>query len=150
MDDGESNIQRPRNRSRIRWLLVALGTIFLLLLVFHGPVLRSVVHSLAVRFAAKENLKLELRVEGDVLGGITLRNVQATATGPSAVQSLEADLVRANYSLTNLVFHGKSDFLKDLELRNVTVVLDPAKAPLPKPTPPPNQITLPSFFPDRL
>ncbi len=149
-DDGESIIQRHRSRSWIRWLLIGLGTIFLLLLIFHGPILRPVVHSLAVHFAAKENLKLDFRVEGDVLGGITLRNVHATATGPSAVQSLEADLVRADYSLTDLLFHGMSDFLKNVELRNVTAALDPAKAPAPKPTPPPNKITLPSFFPERL
>jgi len=149
-DDGKSVGQPHRRRSWIRWLLIGLGTTFLLLLIFHGPILRPVLHSLAVHFAAKENLKLDFRVEGDVLDGITLRNVHAAATGPSAVQSLEADLVRADYSLTDLLFHGMSHFLKDVELRNVTAVLDPSKAPVPKPTPPPNKITLPSFFPERL
>src|SRR5205814_10484658 len=114
------------------------------------PILRSVVHSFALHFAAKENLKLDFRIEGDVLGGVVLRNVHATPTGPSAVQSLEADLIRADYSLTDLIFHGRSDFLKIVELRNVVAVLDPAKALVPKPTPPPNKITLPAFFPDRL
>ena len=103
--------------------------LFLLLVVFHGPILRSVVHAVAVKVAAGENLKLDLRVEGDVLGGITLRNIHATATGPSAVQSLEADLIRADYSLVGLAFHGMSDFLKDVEVRNVTAVLDPSKVP---------------------
>ena len=118
-----------------------------------GRFLRSVVHSLAVHFAAKENLKLDFRIEGDVLGGIELRNVHATPTGPSAVQSLDADLIRADYSLTDLAFHGMSDFLKDVEVRNVTAVLDPSKAPLATPTPPPKpdaKISLPAYFPDRL
>ena len=151
-DDGKSAVQPHRSRSWIRWLLIGLGTIFLLLLVFHGPILRSAVHSLAIHFAAKENLKLDFRVEGDVLSGITLRNVHATATGPSALQSLEADLIRADYSLTDLIFHGMSDFLKDVELRNVTAVLDPSKAPLPTPTPPPEpgKISLPAYFPEQL
>jgi hypothetical protein len=149
-DDGESNTQRHRSRSWIRWLLAGLGTIFLLLLVFHGPILRSVVHSFAVHLAAKENLKLDFRIEGDVLGGVVLRNVHATATGPSALQSLDADLIRADYSLTDLAFYGRSGFLKDVELRNVTAVLAPEKAAVPKPTPPPNKITLPAYFPERL
>jgi hypothetical protein len=38
------------------------------------------------------------------------------------------------YSLKDLAFHGTSDFLKDVELRNVTAVIDPAKAAVPKPT----------------
>jgi hypothetical protein len=149
-DPGESTTQRHHSRSWLRWLLIGLGTIFLLLLVFHGPILRSVIHSLAAHFAAQENLRLEFRVEGDVLSGVVLRNVHATAIGPSVVQSLDADLIRADYSLRDLAFHGTSDFLKDVELRNVTAVLDPAKAAVPKPTPPPNKITLPAFFPDRL
>lgn len=151
-DDGENNIQRHRSRSWIRWLLIALGTIFLLLAVFHGPILRAVVHTVAVKVAAGQNLKLNFRVEGGVLGGITLRNVHATPTGPSAVQSLDADLIRADYSLPDLLFHGMSDFLKDIEVRNVTAVIDPSKAPMATPTPPPQneKISLPAYFPDRL
>ncbi|MDQ3546365.1 MAG: AsmA-like C-terminal region-containing protein, partial [Verrucomicrobiota bacterium] len=151
-DDGENNIQRHRSRSWLRWLLIALGTIFLLLLVFHGPILRSVLHTVAVKVAAGENLKLDFRVEGRVLGGITLRNVHATPTGPSAVQALDADFIRVDYSLTDLLFHGMSDFLKDIEVRNVTAVIDPSKAPLATPTPPPEnqKISLPAYFPERL
>ena len=148
----ERPIQTAPHRRWIRRLVIGLATIFLLLVLFHGPILRSVVHSLAIHFAAKENLKLDFRIEGDVLGGIALRDVHATATGPSAVQSLDADLVRADYSLTDLALHGMSDFLKDVEVRNLTAVLDPSKALIPTPTPPPKdgKISLPAFFPDRL
>ncbi|MEP7250135.1 MAG: translocation/assembly module TamB domain-containing protein [Spartobacteria bacterium] len=109
-------------------------------------------HTAAVKLAAGQNLKLDFRVEGSVLGGITLRNVHATPTGPSAVQSLDADLIRAQYSLADLAFHGMSDFLKDIEVRNVTAVIDPSKAPLATPTPPPQdqKISLPTYFPERL
>ncbi len=151
-ENGDSAVQPRRRRSWIRWTLIGLGVFFLLLAVFHGPILRSVVRFAAVKVAAGENLKLDLRVEGNILGGITLRNVRATPTGPSAVQSLDADLIRAEYSLTDLLFHGMSDFLKDIEVRNVTAVIDPSKAPLATPTPPPEneKISLPAYFPDRL
>jgi autotransporter translocation and assembly factor TamB len=152
-EDGATDVQPRRSRSWIRWLLIGIASIFLLLVVFHGPILRSVVHAVAVKAAAGQNLKLDFLVEGGVLGGITLRHVHATPTGPSAVQALDADLIRADYSLTDLAFHGRSDFLKDVEVRNVTVVLDPSKAPLATPTPPPQpdvKISLPAYFPDRL
>ena len=133
-------------------MLIGLAAVFLLFVVFHGPILRSVVHAVAVKVAAGQNLKLNFRVEGDILGGITLRNVHATPTGPTAVQALDADLIRADYSLTDLVFHGMSDFLKDVEVREVTAVIDPSKAPLTTPTPPPKdaKISLPAYFPERL
>ncbi len=151
-EKGDSAVQPRRSRSWIRWLLIGLATIFLLLVVFHEPILRSVIHSLAVHLAAKENLKLDFQIDGDMLSGIELRNVHATPTGPSAVQALDADLIRVDYSLKDLIFRGMSDFLKDVEVRNVTAVLDPAKAAVPRPTPPsmPNEISLPTFFPDRL
>ncbi len=147
----EANAVQPRRRrSWIRWLLVGLATIFLLLVLLHGPILRAVVHAVAVKVAAGQNLKLDLRVEGGILGGVAFRNVHASATGPSAVQSLDADLIRADYSLTDLLFHGMANFLKDIEVRNVTAVLDPAKAPTPTPPAKPGKFTLPAYFPDRL
>lgn len=149
-DPGQSTTQRHHSRSWIRWLLIGLGTILLLFVVFHAPILRSVVHAVAVRVASGQNLKLQFQIEGDPFGGVALRDVHAVATGPSAVRSLDADLVRASYSLKNLVFHGMPDFLKNVEVRNVTAVLDPTKAAVPKPTPPPNKITVPNIFPDRL
>ncbi len=151
--DPEANAVQPRRRrSWIRWLLIGLATVFLLLVVFHGPILRAVVHAVAVKVAAGKNLKLDLRVEGGVLGEITLRNVHASATGPSAVQSFDGDLIHAQYSLTDLLFHGTANFLKDIEVRKVTAVFDPAKAPSPSPTPPekPGKFSLPAYFPDRL
>ena len=141
-----------RRRNWVRWTLISLGVLLLGLVIFHGPILRAVVHAVAVKVASGQNLKLDLRVEGGVLGGITLRNVHATATGPSAVRSLEADRIHAEYSLPDLAFHGMSDFLKNVEVRDLTAVLDPSKAPIPTPTPPrPNEkVSLPNFFPKRL
>ncbi len=151
-DSDASSPPAPRRRPWIRWTLIGLAVLFLGLVIFHGPILRAVVHAVAVKIASGQNLKLDFQVEGGVLGGITLRNVHATATGPSAVQSLDADLIRGEYSLPDLAFHGMSDFLKDVEVRNVTAVLDPSKAPIPTPSPPkPNEkVSLPAFFPDRL
>ncbi|MGI8889598.1 MAG: translocation/assembly module TamB domain-containing protein [Chthoniobacterales bacterium] len=107
----------------------------------------------AVKAAAGQNLKLDLLVEGDPLDQLTLRNVHATATGPSALQSLDAGKVTVDYSLPDLVFHGVSEVLKNVELHDVAALIDPSKAPLATPTPPPDpnkKISLPAYFPDRL
>ncbi|MBA2435404.1 MAG: translocation/assembly module TamB domain-containing protein [Chthoniobacterales bacterium] len=152
-DDGKSAVQPHRSRSWVRWLFIGLGVILLVLVAFHGPILRAVLHTVAVKIAAGQNLKLDFRIEGDPLDQITLRNVRATATGRSALQSLDAREVKVDYSLSDLVFHGMSEVLKNVELHEVTAVLDPSKAPLATPTPPPDpnkKISLPAYFPDRL
>ncbi|MBA3883138.1 MAG: translocation/assembly module TamB domain-containing protein [Chthoniobacterales bacterium] len=140
----------PARRTWLKRTGIALGIFVLALVAFHRPILHAVVRGVAVHFAAKENLKLDLRVEGSVLGGMVLRNLHASATGPSAVQSADVDLLRVDYSLWGYLRGGMSQLLQDIEVRNASIVLDPAKAP-PPPEPKMNQkFTLPAFFPDRL
>lgn len=148
-NDKESNGQ-PR-RSWVRWLLIVLGAIFFVLVVFHGPILRAIIHAVAVHYAAGENLKLDFQIEGDPLDQVTLHHVRATATGPAAVQSLDVNEAKVDYSLTDLIFHGMSDALKDVEMHDVAAVIDASKAPVPTPTPAKRKkMSLPAFFPDRL
>ncbi|HEY5035610.1 MAG TPA: translocation/assembly module TamB domain-containing protein [Chthoniobacterales bacterium] len=121
--------------------------------MFHAPILRAVIRAVATKVAAHQNLKLDFRLDGDPIDGITLRNLHATPTGPSAVQSLDAGEVKVDYSIPDLVFHGMSDALKNVEVHDVTAVIDSSKAaiPTPTPTPAPNEkVSLPAFFPDRL
>lgn len=148
--DENGTAHKSASRLWLKRVGIGLGILVLLLVVFHRPILHAVVRKVATKVAAGQNLKVDFSVEGSVLGGIQLRNIHAAATGPSALQSLDADLLRADYSLWGLLRHGTSEFLQDVELRNATVVLDPAKAP-PKIEPEENQkFTLPAFFPDRL
>ncbi|MBA3273063.1 MAG: translocation/assembly module TamB domain-containing protein [Chthoniobacterales bacterium] len=148
--DENSTAHRSALRTWLARVGLGLGVLLLLLIVFHRPILQTAVRRAAIHFAAKENIKVDLRVEGSIVSGIVLRNVHAVATGPSALQSADVDLVRVDYSLWSLLRHGMSEFLQDIEVRNASIVLDPAKAP-PVPPPKPNQkFTLPAFFPDRL
>ena len=134
-DDGENNTHPHRGRSWIRWLLIGLGVMFLLLLVFHGPILRAIVHRVATNYAAGQNLKLDFRIAGDPIDKLDLQNVHATATGPSSLQSLEANRMIVDYSIPDLVFHGMSDALKNVELHNATALIDSSKALLTRPGP---------------
>jgi autotransporter translocation and assembly factor TamB len=140
----------PVRRTWLKRVGVAFGVFVLLLVLFHRPLLQSIGRRLAIHFAAKENIKLDLRVEGSVLGGLVLRNVHAVATGPSAVQSADIDLVRVDYSIFGFLSGGMPKLLQEIEVRNANVVLDPAKAPPPEKVLKEKKVTLPAFFPDRL
>lgn len=152
MGDEEKNANRThRRRSWIRWLFIGLGVLFLLLVVFHAPILRTIVRTVAIKVAAGQNLKLDFSLSGDPIDGIALHNVHASPTGPTAVRALDAGEVKVDYSLPDLVFHGVSDALKNVEVHDVTAVIDSSKAPVPTPTPAKKQkVSLPAYFPDRL
>ena len=149
-EDGKDETPSRRSRTWIRKLLIAGAALLVVLGLFHGPILRPIVRGLAIHFAAKENLKLDFQIEGSVLGDLTLKNVHATATSPSAVESIDADLVRADYSIWGLIFHGLPGFLQNVELHSATIVLDPAKSPPSVPPKPNEKISLPGFFPEEM
>ena len=149
--DGYGTASVPVRRTWLKQPRIVLGIIVLLLAVFHRPILQTVGRRVAIHFAAKQNLRVDFRLEGSVLGGVTLRNVHAVANGPSALQSADVDLVRVDYNLWNWMTKGVADLLQNIEVRSATIVLDPAKAPpeikLPKHD---EKFALPAVFPDRL
>jgi hypothetical protein len=149
-DDGKNATPPRRLRNWIRNLFIASAALLVVLALFHGPILRPIVRRVAIHFAAKENLKLDFQIDGSVLGSLVLKNVHATATGPSPVESFDANLVRVDYSVWGLIFHGMPEFLQNVELHSASVVLDPGKSPPSKPPKPNEKISLPGFFPDEM
>src|SRR5206468_5253887 len=120
-----------------------------LLIIFHRPILLAIVRQVAVRYASKENLKMDFRLEGNPFSYLTIRNLHAVPTGPSAIESIDIDSLYVDYSLLGLARHGISHLLQDTELRGAQVVLNPARAPPPKPRPK-QKASLPSEFPSRI
>ena len=150
MDENGKTLASP-SPSWPKRLAIGLGIIVLSLAVFHRPLLQTIGRRVAIHFAAKENLKVDFRLEGSILTNVVLRNVHAVATGPSLVQSADVAFARVDYSLWSLLRGGLSGFLKNVEMRDATIVLEPAKAPpqideLAKD----KKFTVPVFFPDRL
>lgn len=99
-----------------------------LLLIFHRPVLLTIGRSIVRHYAARENLKADFRLEGSVLTNLTVRNLHVVPIGPTDVESIDVDLVRADYSLFELMRHGVSRFFRNVEIHSARVVLNPAKA----------------------
>ena len=120
-----------------------------LLIIFHRPILLATVRHFAIRYAAKENLKADFRLEGNPFSYLTVRNLHAVPTGPSPIESVDVDSVYVDYSLFGFARHGVSHLLQNVEVRGAQVVLNPARAPPRKPHPK-KKPTLPDAFPERV
>ncbi len=146
--NGQTSLQHRNWRRRA---LIALGILGGLFLIFHRPLLLGLAHRIALHYAAKENLKLEFRLEGSVFTNLIIRNLHAAPIGPSDVESIDVDLARIDYGLFTLLRHGISTAIKSADVHSARVVMNPAKAPLrPRPPNPKKKIELPDIFPERL
>ncbi len=143
--------QAEGRRHRHIWRRVLLGLAICvgLLIIFHGPILRLIIRKYVIHYASKQNLKVDFRLEGDPLSDLTTRNFHAVPTGPTAIESVDIDRLYVDYSLFGLVLHGYSHLLQRVEARDAQVVLNPAKAPPPKPSSK-KKLTLPTTFPERI
>ena len=121
------NASPPGTRRR-RWLRrAAVGLLVLvsLLIVSHRPLLIFTAHTVAVRLAAREGVRLSLDVVGSVLTEVTLKNIHAIPIGRSPVDSIDIESVQVQYDLVRLVRRGVRDFISGYRLRNAKLVLSP-------------------------
>ncbi len=125
----ENDQKEVRRHGRI-WhrVLVGLAACVALLVIFHRPILLAIGRQIVLRYAARENLKVDFRLEGNPFSHLTVRNFRALPTGSSAIESIDIDQLYVDYSLFGLARHGLSHFLDDIELRSARVVLNPARA----------------------
>ena len=146
----ENDHKEVRRPGRI-WhrVLVGLAACVALLIIFHRPILLAIGRQVALRYAKGQNLKIDLRLEGNPFSRLIVRNFRAFPTGPTAIESIDIDQLYVDYSLLGLARNGFSHLLKDVELRSARVVLNPAKAPPSKPRLK-KKLTLPSVFPERI
>jgi len=146
----ENDQKEVRHHGRI-WhrVLVGLAACAGLLIIFHRPILLSIGRQILLRYAARENLKVDFRLEGNPFSHLTVRNFRGFPSGPSAIESIDIDQLYVDYSLLGLARHGLSHLLQDVEARSAQIVLNPAKASPRKPRPK-QKLKLPSLFPERI
>jgi len=145
--DGESKAQRHGQLWRRVWISLAICVG--LLIIFHRPILLAITRQIALRYAAKENLKIDFILEGNPFVRLTARNFHALPTGPSAIESIDIDQLHIDYNLFGYWRHGISRLFDSVEARSARVVFNPSKAPL-KVRPPKARLKLPRFFPERV
>jgi hypothetical protein len=145
----EKNQARVTRRGLWRRVMVGLAVCVALLIIFHRPILLAIGRQIVLRYVARENLKVDFRLEGNPFSHLTVRNLRVIPTGASGIESIDIDSLYVDYSLLGLVRHGLSHFLQDVEAHSAEVVLNPARAPPRKPRPK-QKLKLPSLFPERI
>ena len=124
--------EKPQPKRKRKWLRrvgYTLLALLLVLVIFHRPILIAVIHTVAVKVAAKQHIELSLDVEGTVLTNLSLKNIHArpSGTGPSPVSRISIDEVTARYSLPSLIRRGPQEFLKSYTLRNADIEVKPVE-----------------------
>ena len=145
----EDQAQARRHGGGWRHVFVGLGVCAALLIILHRPILLAIGRQIALRYAAKENLKIDFVLEGNPFTRLTARNFHAFPTGPSAVESIDIDQLHVDYDLFGFWRHGISRLFDNVEARSARVVLNPSKALL-RTRPPKPHLKLPKFFPERI
>jgi TamB, inner membrane protein subunit of TAM complex len=140
----EARTRRPWRRAA-----TALAVCVALLAIFHRPILLAIGRQIVLRYAARENLKADFRLEGNPFSNVTVRSLRAFAVGPSGIESIDIDRLYLDYSLFGFARHGLSHLLDNVEAQSARIVLNPSKAPL-RPRPPKPKLELPKLFPARI
>ncbi len=145
----DDQAEEPRHGRLWRRVIASLAICAALLIIFHRPILLAVGRQIALRYAAKENLKIDFVVEGNPFTRLTARNFHAFPTGPSAIESIDIDQLHVDYNLFAFARHGISRLFDNVDARSARIVLNPSRAPL-RTRPPKPHLKLPKFFPERL
>jgi autotransporter translocation and assembly factor TamB len=141
---------QPRRTWR-GWTARALLVVVALVLLFHRPIIFRVARGLIDRNAARANLRIDCVLEGSIFTSLAVRNLHVSPTGPTIVESIDVDYIRADYSLWDWMRRGPTELLKSAQVRTARVVLDPAKASLKPKIPPPDEpLRLFPIFPETL
>ena len=148
---GNDGTELKKELSWRRRALIAAGVFCALLLLFHRPIILGLGRRIALHFAAKENLQLDFRLEGNPFTNLTVRNLHAISTGASDIESMDVDFAHVDYGLITLIRKGLSSALQNVDVRSARIVLNPAKTLLrPRPPDPNKKISLPDVFPERV
>src|SRR6266478_1029007 len=86
----ENDQKQVRRPGRI-WhhVLVGLAVCAAFLIIFHRPILLAIGRQIVLRYATRENLKIDFRLEGNPFGHLTVRNLRAIPTGASGIESID-------------------------------------------------------------
>lgn len=123
----------------------------LLLAIVHRPLVFWGVRYFALGLAKENHLHLVYEIGGSIFTGVKVTNLQALPTDPGPVERIQIGTLHLRYSLMAVIRHGLPALLDDVDLRDVFVVIDPARMISPE-RPGKDQTTgnFPLFFPTHL
>ena len=118
----EHDQAEARRHGRLwRRVLAGLAVCLALLVIFHRPILLAIGRHIALRYADRENLKIDFRLEGNPFSHLTARNVHAFATGPSPIESIDIDQLYVDYDLIGFARHGLTNLFRNFEAHSARV-----------------------------
>jgi autotransporter translocation and assembly factor TamB len=125
MPDDHPPIQPKKCASRWRRVVRWVGVLLLVALIFHRPLFHHGVRFVAIRGAATQGLKLDLRLSGSIFTNLAINGVRVEPTGtkPTPVRRIAIEHLRFDYSIPALVQHGVGEFLRSYAVRNAELEL---------------------------
>lgn len=132
-------------------MLFSLLGLLVLLGLFHRPLIFRGTKYFVVRLAKEQKLDLDYTIGGSIFTTLTISNLRGKPTDPGPIERLEIGTLNLRYSIPGAIRNGLSGLLKDVDLRDVFVVVDPAKSvPREKKTADQKGAKFPALFPERL
>ncbi len=123
---------KPRRRWWRRIFRASL-ILFILLAVFHRPLLETGLRLALIKIAAKHHVTLDVHFSGTFFTNLTVRDIQAVPDGggETPIEKIAIEAVRLDYSIPMLIRHGVGEFLRSYEIENADLafVALPSKTP---------------------
>src|SRR4051812_215023 len=116
--------KKGRWRRPLKWASWGLLGLLVFVVVFHGPLLRWTLNSVAPGVAKKAGYDLQWHVEGTVVSTLKVQNLKLQSPATSSLKSVEAGELEADYSLWSLMREGTANFLHSVRASDVTVTID--------------------------
>ncbi len=143
----------PVRKPRRRWLrrvLVVLLALFLLLAIFHRPIIFEGSRYFILRAAKQQHLDLTYDIGGSIFSSLYITRLKAVPTEPGPIDQLEIGTIRLQYSLWGLLRKGLPALLKTVEIKDAFIGLTPGE-PLPsEKEEKPQRLKFPALFPEIL
>lgn len=146
----------PPKKTTSRWkrwlkrLSLGLLALFLLLAVFHRPLIFEGTRYFVVRAAKQQNLDIDYKIEGSIFSTLTIKELKGTPTEPGPIQRLEIGTIDLKYSLWGLIRKGIPALLQTVVVKDVFVEITPGEPPPPPKQEEPQALKFPALFPETL
>ena len=126
MEDSEPKKAPGPKRKWARWAVLGFA---LVLAVFHRPLILAGVRWAVIEYAGQRHLGLDFKLGGGLYSDLRLEGIRAKATGPSAIQEMEAGTVEIAYSIPELLRKGPRELVRSVAANQLRLVVDPSMAP---------------------
>ena len=125
------NSSRRKRWRWLRWTLLVLGILIVAFLALLRPIAFFVARFYADRLGRNESLKIAFEPGGNLWSSLSFDRLQISPTAPGTVRDIRIGRFKSTYSLWAFLRSGLRDFVDEVEVEDVTIVLDVSRPPPP-------------------